>query len=408
MIATSPVHDVAVVGRGVIGVLSAAMLADAGHGVALIAPDTDTRAPSGAIGAQCYAITPGSRAVLDAVGAWRRLDHARVGHFDGMDVWDAGSNGRIRFDAPVTHDGPMGFIVEHQNLIAALTAALNERASVTVYGQAMADLLHADPPGVELEDGSAVHADLIVGADGAGSAVRQAAGIDVKRSRYEQIAVVCNVVCDEPHAGVARQRFLVSGPLAFLPLADPHSCSIVWSCSAELAQSVFADDDAVFCRRLEEAFEHRLGAIRDVGPRASFKLERLRVTRYIRDRCVLVGDAAHVVHPLAGQGLNLGIMDVAALVECVGPRGAAAVWPSGAALRHYARWRASETWAMDRVTDGLNRLFQHDERTVKAIRGAGMRMTDRMTGIKDWLIERAMGIDGDIPAIANPRYLMDA
>ena len=395
-------YDAVIVGGGVIGMLSVAMLADAGLAAALITPDIDTRGPTGDIGAPCYAITPGSRAVLDAVGAWGRVDRSRVGRFDDMEVWDADSSGRIEFEPPVTHEGPMGWIIEHQNLIAALAATLEARASVSIHRQMMAELLPAPAPGVRLHDGSTVRARLVIGADGAGSAVREAAGIEVERIPYDQIAIVCNVVCDDAHAGVARQRFLVSGPLAFLPLPAPNSCSIVWSCTAELAKIIAADTDDVFCRRLEDALEHKLGEIRQVGPRASFKLERLRVTRSVLDHYVLVGDAAHVVHPLAGQGLNLGIMDVAALVECLGPRGTSLNWPPTAALRRYERWRASETLAMSLVTDGLNRLFQSDDRMVRTIRGAGLRMTDRMTAIKHWLIERAMGIDGDIPQIANP------
>ena len=397
-------YDVVVVGAGVVGMLSAALLADAGLTVAMIAPEFDTRAPTGDIEVRCYAITPGSRAVLDVAGAWTRVDRSRMGYFDRMDVWDAGSSGRMRFDAPMTHDGPMGWLVEHQNVIAALAALLKERSSVSIYNQAMTALLPAAGPGcrLRLQDGSTVCARLVIGADGADSAVREAAGIEVHRTPYDQIAVVCNVVCDLPHAHIARQRFLASGPLAFLPLAERNSCSIVWSCTSELAERIAADDDTAFCGRLEQALEHRLGRIREAGPRMSFGLERLRVTRSVLGNCVLIGDAAHVVHPLAGQGLNLGITDVAALCECIGTGGSSANWPRPAALRHYERWRASETLAMHLMTDGLNRLFQCDEQSLRSIRDLGMRLTDRMTTVKHWLSERAMGIDGDVPAIANP------
>ena len=396
-------YDVVVVGGGVVGMLSAALLADAGLTVAIIAPEFDARAPVGDIEVRCYAITPGSRAVLEVAGAWSRVDRSRIGYFDRMDVWDAGSSGRIRFDVPMTHDGPMGWIVEHQNVIAALAANLKERSSVSIYNQAMTELLPAPGPGcrVRLQDGSTVCARLLIGADGAGSAVRKAVGIEVHRTPYDQTAVVCNVVCDLPHAHIARQRFLASGPLAFLPLADGKSCSIVWSCTSELAERIVADDDAAFCGRLEHALEHRLGRIREAGPRMSFGLERLRARRTVLGHCVLMGDAAHVVHPLAGQGLNLGIMDGAALCECIGAGGTAANWPRPAALRHYERWRASETLAMDLMTDGLKRLFQRDEQSLRSIRDLGMRLTDRMTAVKHWLIERAMGINGDVPAIAN-------
>ncbi len=298
----------------------------------------------------------------------------------------------------------MGWIIEHQNLIAALAANLEGRRSVSFHRQPMTSLVASDRPVAVLKDGSTVRARLFVGADGAASRVRDAAGIAVERVGYEHTAVVCNVVSEKPHAGIARQRFLASGPLAFLPLADACCCSIVWSCTDELARAIEDDSDLSFCARLEKAIDGRLGAITRVGRRAAHPVERLRATRTVHGSCVLVGDAAHVIHPLAGQGLNLGFMDAAALVECIGRRTSANRWPQPAALRHYERWRASETLAMACVTDGLKRLFQSDAPPVRLLRGAGMRMTDRLPLLKGWMIERAMGIRGDLPRIARPFF----
>ncbi|MEE2982111.1 MAG: FAD-dependent monooxygenase [Pseudomonadota bacterium] len=394
--------DVAVVGGGVVGLLSAVLLAELSLEVAMIAEEFDPSPPVGDIELRCYAITPGSRAILEALGVWRGVDRSRVGEFHSMCVWDAASSGRIRFDPPVIHEGPMGWIIEHQNLIAALAANLEGRGSVSFHRQAMTRLLASDRPVAVLEDGATVRARLFVGADGAASRVRDATGIAVKRAGYEHTAVVCNVVSEKPHAGIARQRFLSSGPLAFLPLADACCCSIVWSCTDELAREIKDDSNASFCARLETAIEGRLGAIKAVSPRSAFPLERLRAARSVHGSCVLVGDAAHVIHPLAGQGVNLGIMDAAALAECIGPSIGAAHWPRPAALRRYERWRASETLAMACVTDGLKRLFQSDASPVRLLRGAGMRMTDRLPLLKEWVIGRAMGTRGDLPRTVRP------
>ena len=394
--------DVAVVGGGVVGLLSAMLLAELSLEVAVIAEEFDPSPPVDDIELRCYAITPGSRAIFEAAGVWRDVDRSRVGEFYAMDVWDAASSGRIRFDSPVIHEGPMGWIIEHQNLIAALAAKLEGRGGVSVHRQAMTRLLPSDRPVAVLKDGSTVRARLFVGADGATSRVREAAGIAVERVDYEHTAVVCNVVSEKPHAGVARQRFLASGPLAFLPLADACSCSIVWTCTEELARAIEDDSDASFCARLETALEGRLGAITGASLRAAFPVERLRAKRTVHGSCVLVGDAAHVIHPLAGQGVNLGIIDAATLAECIGRRTSASRWPRPAALRRYQRWRASETLAMTFVTDGLKRLFQSDALPVRLLRGAGMRTTDRLPLVKEWMIERAMGTRGDLPRIARP------
>jgi len=396
------VFDVLVAGGGVVGLATAALLNDRGYSVCLLEPRLDRAYPQGEIGLRTYAITPAARRVMEAARAWAPLDHSRVGRFDAMEVWDAGSTGRLDFSAPPGHRGAMGYILEHQNLVAALAASLETRPGVSVQARAISGFEAGAPVTVTLDDGTRLRARLLIGADGANSAVRAAAGIEQLKVLYRQSAILCNVTFARAHGGVARQRFLPTGPLAALPLAGPRECSMVWSCNDERAAELMACEDAYFIGALREAFEDGLGAVTHLSARAAFPLARAQAARMVDGNCVLLGDAAHLMHPLAGQGLNMGLMDVAALVECLGPAGSAA-WPPASALRRFERWRKSETLAMTAVTDVLHRLFQRNETAVRQARGFGMSLTQRLVPLKHWLITHAMGTAGDLPRMCMPR-----
>ena len=395
----SAVFDIAVVGAGVTGLTAAALAARDGARVVVIAPHFEPTPAHGATDLRTFAITPASARILRAAGAWALLDTTRIGAFDAMTVWDAGSRGHIEFMPPPLHDGPMGWIIERSNLVAALAGALAALA-VPIRRVAVEGLASLDPAGLALGDGTRLDARLVIAADGMDSLLRGAAGIDWQHVGYAQRALVANVLTALPHQRRARQRFLSSGPLAFLPLAEACAASIVWSCTDQRAAALESMDDDRFMSELAIASEHALGNIVAVSPRASFALGQAHASRLVAGKVVLVGDAAHVVHPLAGQGLNLGLLDVAALVECVGAAGGPR-WPRRSALRRYERWRHSEAQALRLATDGLNRLFLREEAPLRWLRGAGLRLTNACRPLKHWFSDQAMGNSGDLPRIAR-------
>jgi 2-octaprenylphenol hydroxylase len=256
---------------------------------------------------------------------------------------------------------------------------------------------------VFLEDGRRISARLLVGADGASSIVRTQADIAVEGRDYGQTAITCVVQTEIPHANTARQRFLASGPLAFLPLADQQACSIVWSNSTERAVELMRLDEPAFQAALTDAFAAELGAVTGIGKRSAFPLARAHAKTYVLSRLALVGDAAHRIHPLAGQGANLGLLDAAALSEvlldAVADRrdiGSLAV------LRRYERWRRGENTVMMLAMDAFKDGFGSGVAPVRWMRNLGLDLVDRSLPLQRLIMRRAMGLEGDLPALALP------
>lgn len=282
-------------------------------------------------------------------------------------------------------------------------ARLKGKPKVKLIHPAKAEALTLEDAGATLllDGGQRLSARLVVAADGAGSATRALAGIEVESSLYGQRAVVAHVRTEQPHRDTAWQRFLPTGPVAFLPLADGR-VSVVWSADEVEAERILKLDDAGFCAALTQASEAKLGQVRSTTRRLAFPLQRLHAREYVRPRFALAGDAAHALHPLAGQGVNLGLLDAAALAEVImeAQRKGRDVGDLGV-LRRYERWRKGENLAMIFALDAFKRLFSNDNAGVSRLRNAGLRAVDRFTPLKHAFVRRAMGLSGDLPVLAR-------
>jgi 2-octaprenylphenol hydroxylase len=386
--------DILVVGAGMVGAAFAAALQRSPFSVSVL----DAGPPPGALPADRYdlrvsAISPGTRDILRAAGAWERLDHGRVGPYESMRVWDAGSRGAIGFDAAELGEPWLGFIIENLNIQHALLGAIESSPNIQCrFGTAGRSLdIDADRCRLVLENGETLSASLVVGADGARSWVRDELGISVDKRLYGERAFVCEVATERPHDRTARQRFLATGPVAFLPLANGH-CSVVWTCDAELAEELAGLEAADFGARLETALEGKLGRVDVVGPVGSFDLSRRRAAHYAVERAALIGDAAHVVHPLAGQGANLGFGDAWSLARVLRDAADRGRDIGGRpVLRRYERWRRGENFTMMRMLDALHALFSAESAPVRGIRGLGLDLVDGRRWLKHFLARQALG-----------------
>lgn len=386
--------DIVVVGAGMIGAAFAAALRESPLSVALLdagpAPDP---LPADRYDLRVSAVSPGTRSVLQAVGAWERLDAERIGPYGSMYVWDADSSGSIEFDAAEIGEPWLGYIVENVNIQNALLASVESAGNIQRWFDAAPGALHVDGDRcrVDLEDGGALSAKLVVGADGAGSWVRRQLGISLDTRLYGQRAFVCEARTELEHGRTAWQRFLATGPVAFLPLANGN-CSVVWTCDAELADELTGLDENAFAARLEEAFAARLGSVEVAGPVKSFDLSRRQAAQYVAERGALIGDAVHVVHPLAGQGANLGFGDAWSLARVVlDARQRERDIGRRHVLRRFERWRRSENFSMMRMLDALHGLFSTDSRFIARTRGMGLNMVDGQDWLKHFLVRQALG-----------------
>ncbi len=390
-------YDVAIVGAAMAGATTAALLADTSLSVLVLDRGEQVQPPH-SYGARVSALGRAADRVLDAAGVWAPIQAMRVSAYRRMVVWDAQSSGRLEFDAARLASPYLGHIVENDVVTAFLHRRINAAANIEVRFNTALEALDVFDDRVELrpDDGPILNATIVVGADGAGSWVRNVLGLEQTRTDYQQRGIVCQVCTERDHEHTAWQRFMASGPLAFLPLANGE-CSIVWSCDEPLAGELLSLDDQSFTVRLQNASDNALGAILQVGPRYGFPLRRAHAGRYSTRRAVLIGDAAHIVHPLAGQGANLGIADAATLAQVlVEAHGCGRDIGQDRTLRRYERWRKGENLAMLSLVDALQRLFSQNNRLVCTLRGAGLNMTNQMGWLKDELAARAMGEHGDL------------
>jgi ubiquinone biosynthesis UbiH/UbiF/VisC/COQ6 family hydroxylase len=387
--------DVVVVGAGMVGAAAALACDRAGLRVALVDARADSAPTAGdPVDLRVVAIAPHAERLLEGLGVWRAIAAVRAAPYRRMHVEDALGGASLDFDAADYGWPRLGHIVENRLVAGALNAAIAREGRVCV--EIPAAFARAEPVAhgmrVHLADGRRLDARLLVGADGAASPVRADAQIGVGGGEYGQSALVCHVEHDGKEGGTAWQRFLPSGPLAFLPLADGRS-SIVWTLPTARAIELRDADPEVFEAQLARASDGRFGAVRLSSPRATHPLRRQIAQRFSAPGLVLVGDAAHVVHPLAGQGVNLGFEDVTALLALVDKaRAGQRALFAATDLARWARERRSEATLAARAFDGLNRLYAIADGPLVPLRQFGLGLVDRIVPVKRKLAERAAGI----------------
>jgi len=397
-------YDVLIVGGGMVGAALACALGNSPFKVALLDRAPTTTPPEKEYDQRVSAITLASQSLFENIGAWDGMVRRRVSPVREMQVWSEGGSGSIHFNAAEIGEPCLAWIIENRVIQTALIERLHQFTNVhCLCPVEVSDITLADNGTViTLEDGRLLQARLLVGADGADSTVRRAAGIDTQSFDLRQKGIVATVTTENPHEQIARQRFLATGPLAFLPLDEPRTCSIVWSADNVRADQLLVLDNAAFLSELQKAFGESLGKIQTIGPRAGFPLALSHAKAYTAPHLALVGDAAHTVHPLAGQGVNLGFLDAATLVEVL----LEAVVKqkdigSQAVLRRYERWRKGDNLAMVSITGGFRYLFSNDLPVVSQLRNWGLSLTDAATPVKNFIMRRASGLEGDLPKLAR-------
>lgn len=400
--------DVAIAGGSFAGLAVARGLVQAlGSDVRLAIVDRANPAAQAVPDSRAFAIWAGTKKILEGLGVWDAIsaDAEAVTSIEisDSDLNDAFRPARVTYDARTADGSPAAYIVPAAALAAALYQSVADDPSVTWFAPAEVEGLSFGEHASELRlgDGTTVSAALTIAADGKNSKLRDAAGIKTVGWSYPQTGIVARVKFEEPHGAVAIQHFLPGGPFAILPLKDNRAC-ITWSADKAEAERMIALDDEDFLAELDRRIGGRFGAITLDGPRQSWPLDLRVARRLIAPRFALVGDAAHGVHPIAGQGVNLALRDAAAMVEVLADAARLGIdFGNGTHLERYQRWRRFDSTMSATLYDGLNRTFAIDNMVLRAGRGAALGVLDRLPSLKDMIIAEAAGVTGDLPKLAR-------
>lgn len=402
--------DLIIVGAGMVGSALALALQHSGLQILLLDGGPLSVKPfdqSAAFEPRVSALSAASQRILERLGAWDGIAARRTSPYGEMQVWDGSGTGQVHFSAASVHAEVLGHIVENRVVQDGLLDALYEADLGLLPGSRLEQLRRSgDDWLLTLTDGRELRAPLVIAADGANSAVRRLAGCATREWDYLHHAIVTSVRCSKPHQQTAWQRFTDDGPLAFLPLAKAddaeHWCSIVWSTTPAEAERLMALGDAAFCHELGKAFEWRLGDVLESDPRHCIPLRQRHAKRYVEPGLALIGDAAHTIHPLAGQGVNLGFLDAAVLAEVLLhalERGENLA--DIKVLGRFERRRMPHNLAMMAAMEGFERLFQADPLPLRWLRNSGLNLVDGANEAKALFVRQALGLSGDLPELAR-------
>ncbi|MDZ7656198.1 MAG: UbiH/UbiF family hydroxylase [Sulfurimicrobium sp.] len=385
--------DLIVVGAGLVGASLVAALKDSGLHIALIEGRAPSALPQDASwDNRIYAINPANARFLDLSGAWSGLDQSRIAAVHEMHIWGDDAAARLDFSAYQAGVEELAFIAESRLMQDGLWRAVQGQSNVEIFCPAACAALDVaeEAATLTLQDGRTLRAKLIVGADGRDSWVRSQAGIEASPRAYGQDGVVANFETEKPHRNSAYQWFREDGILAYLPLPG-NRISIVWSAFDALSQELMALPPDEFCSRVQEAGKNTLGKLRLITPPAAFSLRLLNLDQLVKPRVALIGDAAHNVHPLAGQGVNLGFQDAQQFAQVLLQREPQRDCGDHLLLRRYERARKEDILAMQLVTDSLQKLFNNSNPLLRTLRNTGLGLTNHLGGLKNRLMRHAIG-----------------
>lgn len=401
--------DLLIVGAGMVGSALALALQHSGLEILLLDGSSLSVKPfdeQSAFEPRVSALSMASQRILERLGAWPGIEQRRISPYSDMRVWDGSGTGQIHFSAASVHAEVLGHIVENRVVQDGLLERLHD-SEIGLLANARLEQMRRSGNEwlLTLADGRTLRAPLVIAADGANSAVRRLTGCETREWDYLHHAIVTSVRCAQPHQATAWQRFTDDGPLAFLPLlrdGQQDWCSIVWSTTPEQSERLMKLDDADFCAQLERAFEGRLGAVLETDPRLCVPLRQRHAKRYVAEGLALIGDAAHTIHPLAGQGVNLGFLDAAVLAEELlhayerGERQA-----DVRVLSRFERRRMPHNLALMAAMEGFERLFQADPLPLRWLRNSGLKWVEQLPEAKAVFVRQALGLSGDLPELAR-------
>lgn len=381
---------VLIVGGGIVGLTAALAMAQRGYSVAVIDAGS-LKADTSSMDLRVYAINQASQSLLQQIGAWQHVDQHRVSPYRHMHVWDGLSGKAIDFDSRYVAEPFLGAIIEESVLKQALLQQVAQQPEISLFPDCCVDEVVTEAQGVRVcSQQQTWEGQLLLIADGANSPTRQKLKVELTSWPYQQQALVAAVAVEKAHQQTAYQVFNPDGPLAFLPLTDPHHCSIVWSTDPVHAKKLIALPEAEFNEELTQAFAKKLGQVKLISTRHQFPLHMRHVKQYAGNRWLLLGDAAHTIHPLAGLGLNVGLADVVSWIKLLDANKGNLV--SRKALSAYQRERKHAVWQIILLMEGLKRLFGNSFAPIVALRGLGLGLCNEFTPLKHLLIQHARGV----------------